>query len=265
MKIYISVDIEGITGVTSWSETKLGEEDHQAARFQMTREAVAACEAAVEMGAKEIYVKDAHDSARNMDISKFPKEAKIIRGWTGEPTSMLAGLDSTFDGLIFIGYHSASGREGNPLAHTINHNVLMNMKVDGEIASEFMLNSYVAAERGVAPIFVSGDKMLCEDVRAMAANIKTLAVKEGIGGATINMNPTTACELIKEGVKEALKDIEKCRLEPKKDMKVEMFYREHYMASKAMHYPGVKRTGAFTVEYMAETMEELMRTRMFIM
>lgn len=265
MKIYISVDIEGITGVTDWSETRLGEAEHKVARLQMTNEALAACEGAIQAGAREVYIKDAHDSARNMDITKFPKEAKLIRGWTGEPASMLVALDESFDAAIFIGYHSASGEEGNPLAHTINHNVLMNMKLDGEIASEFTLNAYVAAERGVPVVFVSGDKMLCENVKNIVPEIETVAVKQGIGGATINISPEKACESIKDGVVKSLGNIEKCKLEVKRNIHVEMNYKEHLMANKAMYYPGVKRTGPLTVEYTAETMEEVMRTRIFIM
>ena len=160
MKVFISVDIEGITGVTSWSETELGNDDYNKCAVQMTKEAVAACEGAIAMGAKEILIKDAHDSARNIDITKIPKCAKLSRGWTNTPDSMLAGLDETFDAAIFIGYHSGAGYDGNPLSHTSNRGNNY-FKVNGEIGSEFVINSYLAANYGVPVVFLSGDALLC--------------------------------------------------------------------------------------------------------
>ena len=89
MKVFISVDIEGITGVTSWSETILGNSDYIQFAEQMTKETVAACEGAISMGAKEIFIKDAHDSARNIDITKLPRCAKLSRGWSIHPIQWL--------------------------------------------------------------------------------------------------------------------------------------------------------------------------------
>ena len=75
MKIYISADIEGVTGVTHWDETDLGKGESSLFREQMTAEVVAACEGALQAGATEIWVKDAHDSARNIIASRLPHEA----------------------------------------------------------------------------------------------------------------------------------------------------------------------------------------------
>ena len=199
MKVFISVDIEGVTGINSWSETELGNPDHAQFKDQMTRETVAACEGAIAMGAKEIFVKDAHDSARNIDMMKLPKCVRLSRGWASNPDSMMAGLDESFDAALFVGYHSAAGYNGNPLAHTMTTN-LNYIKINGELASEYVLNSYVAAGYGVPVTFLSGDKMLCEKTKDLNPNIVTVAVKECEGGATISLNPEYACELISEGV-----------------------------------------------------------------
>ena len=144
MKVYISVDIEGVTGVTAWDETELNHPDHKAAALQMTREAVAACEGAIAAGADEIIVKDAHDTARNMDIHAFPEQVKLCRGWTNTPESMVAGIDETFDAAIFIGYHSGAGFDGNPLSHTMNQQNNY-VKINGRQAAEFEMNAYGAA------------------------------------------------------------------------------------------------------------------------
>ena len=264
MKVFISVDIEGITGVTSWSETEMGNQDYNQFAEQMTKEAVAACEGAIAMGAKEILVKDAHDSARNIDMTKLPRCARLSRGWTNCPDSMIAGMDETFDAAIFIGYHSAAGTNGSPLAHTMN---LGNsyMKVNGEYASEFTINSYIAADYGVPVVFLSGDKALCDAAKQFNGGIETVAVKEGIGGATVSINPDYACELIREGVKNALKHISACKIEIPEKFEVEIYYKEHQEAKRASYYPGVTKTGPHSVKYIAKDVKEFATTRMFIL
>ena len=263
MKIYISVDIEGVTGVTSWSETILGNEDHYKSAEQMTRETLAACEAAIAMGADEIFVKDAHDSARNIDITKLPRCVKLSRGWTNSPESMMAGMDSSFDAAIFIGYHSGGGTNGSPLCHTMNLNSAY-MKINGEYASEFVINSYIAADLGVPVIFISGDKMLCEDAKKFNENITAVAVKEGDGGALISIQPDYACDLIKEGVKESLKNISKCKIDVPDKFEVEISYKEHMDAKRASYYPGVTQISSHAVQYIAKNVKDLIVTRMFI-
>lgn len=264
MKVYISVDIEGVTGINAWIETELGTQDHSIFAKQMTKEAVAACDGAIEMGAKEILLKDAHDSARNIDATKLPRCAKIMRGWTYTPDSMVAGLDDTFDAAIFVGYHSAAGYDGNPLAHTMNTKINY-LKINGELSSEFMLNSYIAAGYGVPVVFLSGDKMLCKKAKEFNPGIETVAVNEGIGGATVSINPEYACELIKEGVKNSLKHISSCRLAIPEKFEVEISFKDHKDAKRASYYPGVKQLSAHVVSYTAHNIDELKTTRMFIM
>lgn len=264
MKVFISVDIEGITGVTAWSETTLGNSDYSQFAEQMTKETVAACEGAIEMGAKEIFIKDAHDSARNIDITKLPRCAKLSRGWTSTPDSMVAGIDESFDAAIFIGYHSAAGTDGSPLAHTMN---LGNnyMKVNGEKASEFTINSYLAANYGVPVVFLSGDEMLCKKAKEFNPSIATVAVKEGVGGATVSINPDFACELIKEGVKNGLKHIGACKIAIPEKFEVEINYKEHKEAKHASYYPGVTQVDSHTVKYTATSINDFATTRMFIL
>ena len=107
-------------------------------------EVIAACEAASEAGASEIVVRDAHEDGNNLDIWKLPENVTLIRGWSGHPYSMVYGIDPSFDAAIFIGYHSAASSEGNPLSHTESLNPL-SVKLNGALASEFLLYSYAAA------------------------------------------------------------------------------------------------------------------------
>ncbi len=265
MKVFISVDIEGVTGVTNWNETELGHHEYDLAREQMIKETIAACQGALDGGAKEIIVKDAHDSARNLDISRLPKEACVIRGWDSSPLSMMAGLDSSFDAVIFIGYHAGASENGNPLAHTMDSSKCTWLKINDEIGSEFTLNTLTAAYFGVPVVFLSGDKMLCENSKKLVPSLESLAVKEGIGGATLNIHPDLALEKIREGVKKGLRQREECKIDLEESYKLEIRFRDHMDGRKAKYYPGVEEIDGFTVKFEAKNFLDVLIARMFIL
>ncbi|MFT4105770.1 MAG: M55 family metallopeptidase [Lacrimispora sp.] len=264
MKVYISVDLEGVSGATSWNSTNLGDIEHGPIAREMTLEAVAACKGAIKAGATEIYVKDSHDSGRNMDLSLFPKEVKVIFGWGPSPASMVCGLDSTFDALMFVGYHAPAGSNGNPLAHTMNRRN-NTVKFNGKIASEFLMHAYYAQSLGVPSVFISGDKALCGHVHEYDPNITAVAVKEGLGNATINLAPEMAQEKICEGAYHALMNKDKCHLDVPGPIELEINFKDHFDALRASFYPGVKMLNDYTVSYMAEDMNELMVAKMFVL
>ncbi|OPJ59406.1 M55 family metallopeptidase [Clostridium chromiireducens] len=265
MKIYISADIEGITGVTDWDETKQNHPDWQAFAKQMTEEVLAAVNGAVKAGAKEIIVKDAHDSGRNIDIKALPEEVKLIRGWTGDPLSMVAGIDESFDALIFIGYHNAGGTITNPLVHTMNVSSVLTIKINDEYASEFLLNAYAGALYKVPVVFVSGDSGLTKEVNKFNSNIVTLGVKDGIGGATINMNPKKAVIETEKLVKEALnKDLDSMKVKSPEEFKVQIEYKDHKVAYKNSFYPGAEFIAPRTVEFKTKEYYEVLRMIHFL-
>ncbi len=134
MKIFISADIEGSIGVLDGSECRYGNEEYEKARRYMTEEVAAASRGAYSAGAKEILIKDAHGTGRNIIIDDLPEGVEVIRGWSGHPFTMLQDLDATFDGVIFTGYHSGAGIGGNPLAHTISGGVVQEIRINGEKA-----------------------------------------------------------------------------------------------------------------------------------
>src|SRR4029079_18577351 len=111
MKVYISADIEGTSGITNWEQDDKTHPTYQEFRERMTDEVVAACEGAIEAGAKEIVIKDAHGSGRNIIAARLPDCAKLIRGWSGHPFCMVQELDQSFDALLFVGYHAKAGSD----------------------------------------------------------------------------------------------------------------------------------------------------------
>ena len=202
MKIFISADIEGVNGIITWDETEPQYAAYDYFRKQMTKEVQNACLGANAAGVKEIFIKDAHDTARNLILDAFPENAKVHRGWEGCPCSMMAGLDKTFDAVLFIGYHSPASSDGNPLAHTMNTKNLY-VKINGKVASEFYINALYASYIGVPIAFLSGDKRLTELVKEENKNITTVVTKEGIHGAVVSQSPSVTNEEIKKQVEES--------------------------------------------------------------
>lgn len=270
MKVFISVDMEGITGTTLWDECNLNHSSYGRHVEQMTKEVVAACEGAIAAGATEIVIKDAHNSATNIDLSQLPEIAKIIRGWSGHPNAMVDGIDASFDAAMFIGYHSAAGIPGNPLSHTMTGNQ-WKIKINGEPASEFMIYSYAAAHVGVPTVFLSGDKMLCEAAKLQHPTIKTVAVKDGFGGTTINYAPKLTLKQIREVSEQALKAIkDKSFDEQQKNQlpahfEVEISYKEHTFATRKGFYPGAKMVDALTLKFETDDYFEVLRLFAFVL
>ncbi|HWK24275.1 MAG TPA: M55 family metallopeptidase [Ureibacillus sp.] len=263
MKVYISADLEGITGTTAWVETDINRQDIQPFLKQMTKEVEAAIEGAISGGATEILLKDAHDSARNLDISNLPVNCKVIRGWTGDPMCMVAGLNESFDRAIFIGYHSKGGSHRNPLAHTLVVNA--DVKINGEYASEFLINTYAASLHGVPVAFVSGDAGLIEEIHTFNENIVTFATKEGIGNATVNVSPNLTIKETKILVEAAMKvNREALKVELPKQFVVEMIYRDHTRAFRNSFYPGATFKPHNTVEFVTDDYYEVLRILQFL-
>lgn len=241
MKIFMSVDIEGVNGICSWDETEYGEARYAEFKAELQKEVNAACRGALAAGATEIVIKDAHDSARNLDCLDLPKEAKLLRGWVGSPCSMMAGLDESFDAVMFVGYHSPSRSNENSLSHTMNTTRVFEVKINGIQTSEFYINSLYASYLGVPTAFLSGDKHLTEIVKEQNENIETVVSKEGVHGGVISKHPSITWAEIEEGAKKALKkDLSKNLVPLPKKFKIEIQYKRHNDAYNASFFPGCK-------------------------
>jgi len=264
MKVYISADIEGITGTTHWDETEKNKADYAEFQQQMTAEVVAACEGALKAGADELWVKDAHDSARNILAAQLPPQVKLIRGWSGHPYLMMDRLDSSFQAAVMVGYHSRAGSGASPLAHTMATNNVYT-KINGQFASEFVINTYIAALEGVPVVFLSGDAGMCAEAAAFTPGITTVSVKEGIGSATTSIHPGLAVERIREGVYAALKqDIACCRLKLPEHFEVEIRYRDQGKAYAASFFPGASLLDPSTIRFTADSYFSVLQLFSFV-
>lgn len=262
MKVFISADIEGVTGVTAWCETKYGGQGYEEACRQMTLEVAAACEGAHELG-YDVVVKDGHEDALNINISSLPQGVEVIRGWRTSPAAMMGGLDKTFDAAVYIGYHSPAGTNTSSLAHTIEHDLFNWIKINGKLASEFSMNALWAAQYGVPSVFLSGDLGICNLAKEDCVGILTVATKECIGNSSWNIHPADALVKIKEGVKISLQsDIKAMPLQP--EYRMEICFKEHQAARCASWYPGAEIIDSNTIAYKAKNPNELITARMFM-
>ena len=259
MKIFISADIEGTAGITLWDETTNGHSRYAYFADQMTREAAAACEGALAAGCDEILIKDAHGSACNLIPRMLPEEVRLYRGWGSDAMSMMAGLERGYDGVFFTGYHSAAGMDTNPLSHTMNTRNCW-VKINGMIAPELMINSLTAASLGVPVRLVTGDKGLCDWMKAINPNVETVAVNEGRGRGTISIHPNKAIRLIREAAERAVKkNAEDCMFPFPDHFKVEIRYKEHFYARNARSYPGVVQTDPYEIAFETDSWTDVLR------
>ena len=265
MKIYISADIEGIAGITAWEEARRSSSSYPYYAQQMSREVAAACEGANRAGATEILVKDAHGSGRNIDSRLLPKNTRVIRGWNGHPYKMLHGIEKSFYGIGFVGYHSHGGSSANPLSHTISSATIEYMKLNDEYLSEFLLHAYLAAYLDIPIIFLSGDRGICDIAEKFDSNITTVAVSEGKGASSISIHPNKAIELIKRGMEKALgKDLNTNQIELPRKFILEIAYTKHSNAYKNSFYPGAKQNSSNSILFESKDYFEIMRATSFL-
>ena len=272
MKIFISADIEGTAGIVNWKETEPGD---QYAYFagQMTKEVAAACNGALASGVDEVLVRDAHDSARNLNPAGLPRQARVLRGWTGGLYTMMDGIDDSFSAAAMTGYHTCAASNGNPLAHTMTTGI-EKVTLNGQPCSEFMINALIAAYNDGPVIFVSGDAMLCDLAREMCPGITAVATSQGIGGGSIGMHPEVAQEEIQAGMAKAVAHLQEqlaagepsdCLIPLPPYFELEVTYREHKKAYTSSFYPGAVQTGPKTVVYEAADYEDVLGYMLFCM
>ena len=257
-KVFISVDMEGITGVANWEDVSRSGKDYDLFRKIMTHETNAAIEGALAAGATDVVVRDSHSSARNLLPDLLNKNARLIRDWSGGPKSMMEGIDETFDAAVFIGYHAKAGTPDSLLDHTSSGSVT-DFSVNGISMPEAGYNALIAGTYNVPVVFAAGDRTLCDQITTLLGEVETVPVKEGIGAAAVSLHPEVTRERIRAGVEKALHrldDFEPYRLEAPYTLVVKLKSEE--TVNKGSHYPGVKRTGEWELTYSSEDFLEIM-------
>jgi len=259
LKVFISVDMEGIAGVIHWDDVSRRGDDYSLFRKLMTQETNAAIEGALEAGATEILVRDSHGSARNILPDLLRQEAELLRDWSGGPLSMMEGIDKTFDAVIFIGYHARAGTPDAVLKHTMT-GTIFDVVLNGKKMPEAGINAFIAGNFGVPVVMIAGDLAVCKQAKELFGNIETVAVKEGIGKAAKMLHPLKAQELIKKKTTAALKrlkDFKPYKLNPPFTM--EVTFTDEEIAARSSWIPGAKRSGDRSASFTSNDFMEVLK------
>lgn len=254
-KFFISSDIEGTCGIMDWSETEHDKHGYDHFSEQMSKEVAACCEGILSADSEnEILVRDSHDTARNIHPDLLPQVSnlQLYRGWGRDPYSMMSGIDESYSGAMFTGYHSAVGWSGNPLSHTMNGRNF-SVKVNGEVMPELMMNSLTAAMFGVPVLLVTGDEQLCKWFKSKVPDALAVPVSHAIGKGSVALMPEEACRRIRAAAEQAAKlDASKCMFPMPEHFVVEVTYIKHFDARGASWYPGVERVDDRTVKFESD-------------
>ena len=269
MRIYVSVDMEGLAGVAHPHQVTYGRDgvdrtDYERSRTLMAGEANAAIDAALAHGADEVVVNDSHWQMRNLRAEDVDERARLIVG--DKPFSMTQGIggdgDGAFDGAAFIGYHAGAGHGRGVIAHTYSSATVQAIRVNGVPHNEAGLNAVRLGHLGVPVILVAGDDALAGEVEALLPWAERVVVKRGLGtNVAESLAPTKARAAIREGMARALGRLAEMRLlEPERPLRGEVDFRLPVMADYACVLPGIQRAGPRTIAFEADDGEALYRT-----
>jgi D-amino peptidase len=259
LKVFISVDMEGVSGVVNWDDVTVGGTDYGLFRRLMTAETNAAIEGALAAGATEIVVRDAHDTGRNILPDLLRPEAQLIRDWSYGPLSMMEGLDKTFDAVIFIGYHARASTPDAVLKHTMTTK-LLDVVINGKKMPEAGINGLIAGMFDVPVVLISGDKAIAAQAKELFGDIETVIVKEGIGTAEKGIHPDKAQALIRQKTTAALKRVKDFKpLKFTAPYTLDVSFADEAGAQKASWIPGAVRKDEHTVGFTAGTVMDLIK------
>ncbi|MFE9684437.1 M55 family metallopeptidase [Streptomyces sp. NPDC006285] len=260
VKILISADMEGATGVTWPADVLPGTPQWERCRSMFTSDVNAAVLGFFDGGADEVLVNEAHWTMRNLLLEHLDERAQMLTG-RHKSLSMVEGVQhGDVDGIAFVGYHAGAGMEG-VLAHTYLANSITGVWLDGERASEGLLNARVVAEYGVPVVLVTGDDVACEDALGYAPGALKVAVKDHVSRyAAVCRTPARTAADIRSAAGEAARLA--ARHEPAREgpHTVELEFDAEHLSMAATVVPGVERTAERKVAYTSATMYEGIRT-----
>jgi D-amino peptidase len=180
MKILIAVDMEGITGVTTWDQVTPGHAEYARFRKLMTQDVNAAVRGAIDAGADDVIVADGHWNGSNILIEELDPRARLNSG-SPSPFSMMQGIDESVDGVFFVGYHARNGSPNAILDHTWSSKTVANVWINDILTGEFGLNGAVAGHFGVPVIMATGDQTACAQIVEQLGEMETAVVKQATG------------------------------------------------------------------------------------
>jgi D-amino peptidase len=255
MRVLISADMEGATGVTGWNDVEPGQAQYERFRRLLTADVNAAVQGAFQGGATEALVNEAHDGMRNILIEDLDERVEMISGLY-KPLVMMEGVDGC-DLAFFVGYHARAGEAG-VLAHTLCDH-FVNVELNGAPASEARLCATLAGEVGVPVGLVTGDDVICSEAEKLFIGVKTAVVKYAIDNFSARcLVPKAAGDRIREAARSAVAEhdmLQPYRVGPPYTIQVTL--REPAQAGAVAGLPGITRHGPTSVSFGGQNFREV--------
>jgi D-amino peptidase len=253
LKVFISVDIEGISGVGTPLMTSGSGKDYGLARELATADVNTVVNAIFEHGPAEILVNDSHGDMQNVLHTLLDERVLYIQG-NIKPLGMVEGLDESFDAVILLGHHARAGTENGFIAHTGSGSV-KGLWINGVEVGEAGLNAYYAGSLGVPVVVAQGDSTFADQISQLFA-VRTVVTKYAIGSSVARLvHPEVARARLHSTTLEALAALGSARpLVPHEPVTVRMRFATTTRADILQAIPGMQRIDGWTVEYEAETM-----------
>ncbi|MGH7471253.1 MAG: M55 family metallopeptidase [Longimicrobiales bacterium] len=265
LKVYISVDMEGVTGVVSNEQLGPAGFEYQRFREFMTAEALAAIQGARDAGATEIVVSDSHGNGQNLLIERLPADITVIRSWP-RPLMMMEGIDSSFHAAVFIGYHSGTTNAKGVRAHTISSARLTAVELNGRAMPEAGINAAIAGHFGVPVVMISGDDAAVEEARALLGDVEGAVVKRSLSfHSAATRTPEAGQTMIRDRVKSALQRRNSFRpFVLPTPVRLDVTFKNYRPAEMLAYLPIVERITAHAIRYIGRTIIDISKFIEFI-
>lgn len=253
MKIYMSVDMEGASGITSSKMCSAKQKEYSRGRKLLTGDVNAAVKGALDAGADEILINDSHGSMNNILIEDLVKGARLITG-SNKPLLQMAGVDSGCDAAMFIAYHAREGTPRGVMNHTIMGGTVTEIRRNGDPVGETGINAGIAGAFGVPVVMVTGDDRLAAEASELVPGIETVIVKTGLDRHTAEcLPPSETAEMIREGARRAVEnhgEIEPHRV--RSPVVFNLTFKTTPSAAMACLFPCVERVGPKEIRVVDE-------------
>ena len=258
LKIYISVDMEGVAGVVTADQLLPGGFEYERFRHFMTDETLAAVRAAKQAGATQIVVSDSHGNGENLLVEAFPKDVRLVRSWPRHG-AMMAGLDKSFAGAIFVGYHASTSNAKGVRAHTFSSAHLTRVVLNGSPVTEAEFNAAYAGEFGVPILFASGDDAAIAEIKAHLGEMDTVITKNNLGfHSAETLTPAASCDLIFDGVLHAMAHrAQRHATLITKPVTLELSFKNYMPAEVLSYLRSVERVDSHTIRFVGRDMAEV--------
>lgn len=265
LKIYISVDMEGIAGVVTGDQLGPGGFEYERFRRFATNEVLAAIHAAKQAGATDILVSDSHGNGENLLFDQFPSDVRTIRAWPRR-LGQMAGMDETFDAAILIGYHPSTTNLRGTRAHTFSSGRLTRVALNGNAVSESVWSAAIAGHFGVPVIMISGDDALYEEIKPVLGDIEYAETQKSLSFHSVNaLNPEASCRLIAAKVTAALARLDDFKpYKLKTPITLDVSFKNYRPVQVLDYLSIVERIDSHTIRFVGNDMTEISDFRVFM-